>query len=116
MRAAEVFRAPRAPRANPERRLQAEIVHYLKSRGCLVAVTDAGAAYRAGRFFGDAIPVGWADITAITPEGRPMLVEVKAPDGRQSAEQRAFQQSVLARPLAIYVLAYSLADVQRAIP
>jgi hypothetical protein len=76
-----------------------------------VAVTDAGAAYRAGAFFGDAIPAGWPDITGLLPDGRFIGVEVKAPTGRQSPVQRLMEQEIRKRN-GIYVLARAVEDVQ----
>jgi hypothetical protein len=106
--------APVRHRGRPERAIQRAIVIYLRARGCLVAVTDAGAAYRAGAFFGDAIPAGWPDVTGLLPDGRFIGVEVKAPGGRQSPVQKRMEQEIRNRS-GIYVLAYSVQDVQREI-
>ena len=113
LRSAEVFKT-RRPRHRPERAIQKSIVAYLRAIGALVAVTDAGAAYRAGAFFGDAIPAGWPDITGLLPDGRFIGVEVKAPGGRQSAVQKAMEQAIRQRR-GIYVLAYGVEDVQEGI-
>ena len=113
LRASDVF-APRRHRGKPERAVQKAILLWLRANGCLVAVTDAGAAYKAGAFFGDAIPAGWPDITGLLPEGRFIGVEVKAPDGRQSSVQKLIEQEIRKRS-GIYVLAYSVQDVQREI-
>ena len=109
LRASEVF-APRSRRGKPERAIQKAIVIYLRAQGCLVAVTDAGAAYRAGAFFGDAIPSGWPDITGLLPDGRFIGVEVKASTGRQSPAQKDMEQMILSRN-GLYVLARSIDDV-----
>jgi hypothetical protein len=109
----EVF-APRRKRGKPERAIQRAILLWLRANGCLVAVTDAGAAYRAGAFFGDAIPAGWPDITGLLPNGRFIGVEVKAPKGRQSDVQQHIEREVRKRD-GIYVLARSVDDVQRAV-
>ncbi len=86
LRASEVF-APRRTRGKPERAIQKAIAVWLRARGCLVAVTDAGAAYRAGAVFGDAIPAGWPDITGLLPDGRFIGVECKARRGGPSQFQ-----------------------------
>jgi hypothetical protein len=114
LRPSEVFAPPRRKRGKPERAVQKAIVAYLRARGCLVAVTDAGAAYRAGAFFGDAIPAGWPDITGLLPDGCFIGIECKAPGGRQSAAQKAMEQEIRRRN-GIYVLAFEVEDVQRAI-
>jgi len=113
LRASEVF-APHRKRGKPERAVQKAVVLALRARGCLVAVTDAGAAYRAGAFFGDAIPAGWPDITGLLPDGRFIGVECKAPGGRQSSAQKLMEQEIRSRH-GIYVLAHEVEDVQRAI-
>lgn len=73
-------------------------------------MTDAGAAYRAGAFFGDAIPAGWPDITGLLPDGRFVGVEVKAPTGRQSLVQQLMEEEIRKRS-GIHVLARSVEDV-----
>lgn len=113
LRASDVF-APRRKRGKPERTVQNAILLWLRANGCLVAVTDAGAAYRAGAFFGDAIPRGWPDITGLLPDGRFIGVEVKAPGGRQSLAQKAMEQEIRERN-GIYVLAFGIDDVRREI-
>ncbi len=113
LRASEVF-APRRKRGKPERAIQKAIAIWLRARGCLVAVTDAGAAYRAGAFFGDAIPVGWPDITGLLPDGRFIAVECKAPGGRQSPAQKSMEQEIRKRN-GIYVLAFGVEDVAKRI-
>ena len=113
LRASEVF-VPRRRRGQPERAVQKAVLLWLRANGCLAAVTDAGAAYRAGAFFGDAVPAGWPDITGLLPDGRFIGVECKAPGGRQSPVQRLIEQEIRKRS-GIYVLAHSVEDVQREI-
>ena len=101
---------------------QQAVLRWLRAQGALVAVTDAGAAYRAGAFFGDAIPAGWPDITGLLPDGRFIGVECKAPacpeqgrrGGRQSRAQKAMEREIRRRG-GIYVLAYGIEDVKKAI-
>ena len=113
LRESDVFR-PRRKRRKPERALQKVCLLWLRSRGALVAVTDAGAAYRAGSFFGDAIPAGWPDITGLLPDGRFIGVECKAPGGRQGPLQRAMECEIRKRN-GIYILARSIEDVEKGI-
>jgi len=110
LRASEVF-APRRKRGKPERTIQKAIVAYLRAAGCLVAVTDAGAAYRAGAFGADTVPAGWPDITGLTPDGRFLGVEVKAAGGRQSPVQKHMEQQIRQRH-GLYILARSVEDVE----
>ena len=111
--ASEVF-APRWRRGKPERAVQKAILLWLRARGCLVAVTDAGAAYRAGSFGADTVPTGWPDITGLLPDGRFIGVECKAPDGRQSLVQKSIEAEIRKRS-GIYVLAKCVEDVERGI-
>ena len=113
LRASEVF-APRRRRGTPERAVQRAIVLWLRAHGALVAVTDAGAAYRAGSFGADTVPTGWPDITGLLPDGRFIGVECKAPEGRQSPAQKCMEQEILRRR-GIYVLARRIEDVEEGV-
>lgn len=54
---------------------------------------------------------GVADIALVLPGGRSAFLEVKASDGRQSPEQRAFEASVTASG-ALYGVARSIDEAQ----
>ncbi len=107
----DVF-APRRRRKKPELIIQKSILVYLRGMGCLVAVTDAGAAYKAGAFFGDAIPKGWPDITGLLPDGRFIGVECKSDSGRQSPAQIRMACEIRLRN-GIYVLTRSVEDIDK---
>ncbi|RPI60690.1 MAG: VRR-NUC domain-containing protein [Planctomycetaceae bacterium] len=114
LRESEVFQqAPRRHRGKPERQVQRAILAYLRSIGCLVVVTDAGAAYRAGAYGADTVPAGWPDITGLLPDGRFIGVECKSPTGRQSPMQKRMEQEIRKRN-GIYVLARGVEDVDAA--
>jgi hypothetical protein len=104
-----VFAQPRR-RGKPEREVQRAILIYLRALGCLVAVTDAGAAYRAGSFGADTVPAGWPDITGLLSDGRFIGVECKAHTGRQSPAQKQMEESIRGRN-GIYILARGIEDV-----
>jgi hypothetical protein len=108
-----MFLAPKAPRRHPERDRQKAIVTYLRLRGCVVAVTDAGAVRRAtrGRQHLSGIPDGWPDITGVMPGGQFIGVEVKAPGGRQSLAQKIVQ-ALIVETGGLYVLAFSIDDLE----
>jgi len=114
LRERDVFGPRRRQRGKPERMVQRACLGELRRLGAIVAVTDAGAAYRAGAFFGDAIPAGWPDITGLLPDGRFIGVECKANRGRQSAAQKVMAQQIRQRH-GIYVLAYGVEDVAEAL-
>ncbi len=113
LRACDVF-APYRKRGKPERAIQKAVLLWLRTRGCLVAVTDAGAAYRAGSFGADTVPAGWPDITGLLSDGRFIGIECKAPGGRQSDAQKLMEHEIRSRN-GIYVLAYGVDDVQKGI-
>lgn len=114
LRAEDVFRPPRRKRRKPELAVQKAIVRWLRASGYLVAVTDAGAAYKAGRFAGAGLPAGWPDLTALSPAGEFVGVECKAPGGRQSAVQKRMQDQIERRG-GTYVLARCVDDVRGAL-
>ena len=58
--------------------------------------------------------VGSADILGLLPDGRFLAVECKTPAGTQSRPQKVFQQ-IIRRNGGMYVLARSVADLERAI-
>jgi hypothetical protein len=66
-----------------------------------------------GRFVRFGVP-GSADITGILRGGRRLEIEVKAPRGRLSADQEAFGENIR-RMGGLYVVAYSVEDVQEAL-
>ncbi len=113
LRESEVF-APRRHHGSPERVVQKAILLWLRAKGCLVAITDAGAAYRAGSFGADTVPAGWPDITGLLPDGRFIGVECKAPGGRQSPAQKDIEQAIRRRN-GIYVLARRIEDVEEGV-
>ena len=114
LREKDVFGPPPKRRRKPERAVQRACLAWLRAHGALVAVTDAGAAYRAGASFGDAIPPGWPDITGLLPGGRFIGVECKAKRSRQSPAQKQMQEAI-GRRGGIYVLARKAEDLAEAV-
>ena len=55
---------------------------------------------------------GQADLTSILPDGRRLEIEVKSATGRQSTDQKNYQQ-MIERLNGVYILARSVADVER---
>ncbi len=74
---------------------------------------NTGAARFGKRVVRFGIP-GQADLTGILAGGRRLEIEVKAPGGTQTIEQEHYQQ-IIQRFGGVYVLAYSVADVYRAL-
>ena len=97
-----------------EKALQNEILRTFGTRpGFRIWRQNCGAARIDGRVVRFGIP-GQADLTGILPDGRRLEVEVKSPIGRQSRQQRAFQ-NMIGKFNGVYVLARSIEDVRRAL-
>ena len=111
LRESEVFKSPRRRRKKPELAIQKAVAAYLRKVGCLVAVTDAGSAHKAGAYHGAAVPPGWPDLTCLTGDGKFLGVECKAPKGRQSNLQKQMQYQIQQRG-GLYVIARSIDDVR----
>jgi hypothetical protein len=101
-------RAPRkAKRATPERDQQRAVVAWLRKAGCIVqatfteqAATSRDKAKRAR--FGAArkasgATTGFPDLTVVTPSGRVLFVEMKAPKGELSDAQAEIHAEMRAR-------------------
>lgn len=72
---------------------------------------NVGAARIGQRVVRFGIP-GQADLTGILPDGRRLEIEVKSPHGRQSPQQRIFQQ-MIERFHGVYILARNIDDVRQ---
>jgi hypothetical protein len=99
----------RRKRGRPEAKVQAQIVQFLLNAGAVLAVTDAGVLSKMGLGMSCGIPKGWGDITACLPGGQFLMVEVKAPGGRQSPEQKRCQERIYDID-GWYILAESLIE------
>lgn len=73
------------------------------------AVIDGKNCYK--RFVRFGTP-GAADITGIIPGGKRVEIEVKGEKGRQSDDQKAFEEMICSHG-GIYILAYSVDDVAK---
>ena len=95
-----------------ENNLTRAILQLLTLRGWLVWRQNNAAVYNQSRrcYIFHGTP-GVADILALRPGGQFWAIEVKAPKGRQSPAQAAFQAEVEKR-CGIYILARSLDDVE----
>ena len=100
----------RKRRKRPEAKVQKAIIQWLLARGVILAVTDAGVAHRLGIGVGTGIPTGWGDITGCLPCGRFLMVECKAPKGRQTDIQKTYQTAI-EKNGGLYILAHSLGEL-----
>ncbi len=77
-----------------------------------IARVNTGGAKIKGRFVSFGVP-GTADIVGIlAPSGRMVQIEVKSADGVQRPAQKVMQRVITAMG-GVYVLARSLADVDK---
>lgn len=97
-----------------EARLQSLILAQLQQRGVFCWRANTGTARTAHGFVRFNIP-GCSDIVGVLPPtGRMLCVEVKSDRGRQTPEQKLFEQRV-SDAGGLYVLARTLDDVLGAI-
>lgn len=92
----------KVPRAHPEADLQRAIVAHLRMLAPKNVIwfhpmNSAPVSKRtAGRFKAEGVVAGVADLCFVLPDGRAAFMELKAPGGRLSAAQRAFQDQCAA--------------------
>lgn len=101
--------------SNVEYELQVQVVKALRDRGCLVFSVanerNSGVA-DALRMRASGLTKGAPDLICWTTDGQCWWLELKAPKGVRSQEQKCFE--ILANQLNIgYILVRSLEDVER---
>jgi len=111
----------RAPAKRPEEALQKLVVQFLRVASPATVFfhvpNQRGTRKRFEQELLKALGVrpGVADLVFVLPEGRVGFIELKAPEnGRQSAEQSAFEEDVRALG-APYLICRSLAEVEGAL-
>ena len=80
-----------------EHNIQVAIVQYLRLRGFEVfAIPNGGRrdAVTGAKLKAEGVSAGAADLIILLPIGNVLFVEVKTAKGRQSPEQKAFQERV----------------------
>lgn len=80
-----------------EHNIQVGIVQYLRLKGFEVfAIANGGRrdAVTGARLKAEGVKAGVADLEILLPLGNVLFVEVKTAKGRQSPEQKAFQERV----------------------
>lgn len=80
-----------------EHNIQVGIVQYLRLRGFEVfAIPNGGRrdAVTGAKLKAEGVSAGVADLIILLPIGNALFVEVKTAKGRQSPEQKAFQERV----------------------
>lgn len=80
-----------------EHNIQVGIVQYLRLRGFEVfAIPNGGRrdAVTGAKLKAEGVTAGVADMIILLPIGNALFVEVKTAKGRQSPEQKAFQERV----------------------
>lgn len=90
-------------------------LHVLRARRLLTFKRiSVGGAIRGGRLIGNREMRGMADILIFFPESRCLHVELKAPDGRLSPDQKEWANE-LKNFGQTYVVVQSFEDLQKAI-
>jgi hypothetical protein len=98
-------------RGNPEGQLQLQIIHYYKAKGYIIGKIKNKGSRLGNRFIQDPYAfLGLPDLLLFT-SNKMFFIEVKAPQGKQSEYQTAFQNYCNNANIP-YILAYSLEDVQ----
>lgn len=95
----------------PEAQVQKAIIAWLLEHRVVLAVTDAGALAKIGLGISCGIPRGWPDITGCVCGGRFIGVECKAPEGKQSQDQKDCEARIRNNG-GHYCLAQSVDDVK----
>ncbi|MDR1933801.1 MAG: VRR-NUC domain-containing protein [Spirochaetales bacterium] len=99
----------------PEGIVLAGCLKYLRMRGIYHWRNSVGAVrIRPGQFYRFGGPVGSSDILGVLPGGRLLAVEVKAPGGRLSPEQKQFFADIQALG-GLTVVAKSYRDIDHAL-
>jgi len=86
---------------NREARVQAAVVAWVRAaapHALIFAVPNGGLRSKAeaSRLKWTGVVAGIPDLVVVAPGGRVFFIEVKAPDGRLSPEQRAIHESLVA--------------------
>ena len=96
----------------PEGIIQLKIIKYLKSKGCVCGKTKTMGVKR-GRFYclDPYVFRGFPDVTAFY-NNKIYFIEVKSKTGKQSCEQKKFQELAEKSGLT-YILARDITDVEK---
>lgn len=108
---------PKKKRAAPEARVKDEIQSFLRSRGCYTrTIKSDGQKLPSGKWIPSKQGRGISDLIGITPDGRFLAIEVKAPGKEKTAtpEQLDFIENILQRG-GIGIVASSVDQVERAL-
>lgn len=94
--------------------IQKQITDFLKSSGIFHCRINSGM-FRVGKRVIRTAPKGFPDLIAIIPPlGRCLAIEVKAPGGKQSPDQKVVEQQ-FASSGSVYIIAECVEDVQDAL-
>ena len=93
-----------------EKQIQNEIIREFGTKSWIrIWRQNVGVAHIGNRAIKFGIS-GQADLTGVLSNGRRIEIEVKSPTGRQTEDQRNFQE-IITRFNGIYILAHSVKDV-----
>lgn len=108
------WQRPRKRQA-PENHLVLQIIHYLRACGLTAGkIKTQGSPKAGGGFLFDPYRItGLPDIFAWDKQGVMYGIEAKAGKNTQSANQKAFQGLFHKPPDRIYLVVYSLEEIQK---
>lgn len=108
---------PKKKRDNPEGKVKDAIQDWLRLRGCYTrTIKSDGQKLPGGKWIPSKQGRGISDLIGITPEGRFLAIEVKAPGKEKTAtlEQLDFISNIIERG-GVGVVASSIAQVEWAL-
>lgn len=103
----------RRAKNQPENKVKNECLRWLKDRGIYAWRNNTGMAWIGDHPVRFGLP-GSGDILGLLPDGRFLSVECKSETGRQSEDQKRFQENI-EQNHGVYVLAYSVEDLEEAL-
>lgn len=103
----------RKPKSQPENEVKNACLRWLHERGIFAWRNNTGMAWIGDHPIRFGLK-GSADIIGLLPDGRFLAVEAKAASGRQSPDQKTFEENVR-KNNGVYVLAYDVTDLEEAL-
>lgn len=101
-------------KSQPENEVKNACLRWLKDHGIYAWRNNTGMAWIGNHPIRFGLP-GSGDILGLLPNGKFLSIECKSKTGRQSEDQKRFQENI-EQNRGIYVLAYSVEDLERALP
>lgn len=100
----------------PEKRVEAQVLYYLRARGWNMDVVESKAVFSkgAGKYIKGMATPGFSDLVGVCPGGRAAYIELKAPKSARTV--RADQRLFLTRKIeseAFAAVIWSIEELER---